>query len=97
MLLGTGSQSTGLPASIIDCTMRRHPGIETNARSADEATIDAITLFTSANALCETGWRRSNGNATSWNITQTESRRRDLSHKQNGTFAAFQPNACGTY
>jgi len=36
---------------------------------------------------------KENGYATSWNMTQTPSLRRDRSHKQNGTFAPFHPKA----
>src|SRR6267378_3886224 len=37
MLLGTGSHSTGFALPIIDCTICRQPGMETNARSARRA------------------------------------------------------------
>ena len=46
------------------------PGIDTSTRSAAPAMVRAITRLVMANTLCRIG-RRTNGNATSWNITQT--------------------------
>ena len=75
----------------------RHSGIDTNSRSAEAAIVVAITRLSTASALRDSVSSRSKGYATSWNITQIDSCRRDRIQKQNGRFAAFQPNACGTY
>src|SRR6202521_3165830 len=91
--LGTGSDMTGVPARVTEPTPDRHAGMDTNARSAAPPTSSAINRLTAASALRVNPAPRANGYATSWNMTQTPSLRRDRSQKQNGTFAAFHPNA----
>ena len=96
---GTGVQAIGTRLAPSRRRSGTQPGMVTYAREHARTSTVAMARLTAASRLCRNG-QRTQGKATSWNITRTSSRRRTLrikAHATKGRFIAFQPNAWGTY
>ena len=75
----------------------KYGSVEVNECRTERRMPQAIIRWTIASNPCRNRWPLRNGNATSWNITQTFCFRCVKIHQQNARFMLFQPYMCGTY